>query len=445
MTKKNIIFLDYGPSTGLGHLNRCKYFEKYLKLKSTLYVSEKKINQRGVQNINLSIDKFLNTNKQKFNIGIIDSYQISYNQECKIKKICKKLITIDDLAKRRFCCDILINYNPAITYKKYLTKTKKNTKLLLGEDFNFIYNLNYKKKIIKNKINILIYFGTRDRTHFIKKKIIDKLFINKNKINNITILSKFKFKHKFFKIKFKYFENNSKTLQEINNSDVCILSSGIIIYEALNYNKIIFSKPISNNQEPHFKYLLKKKLIFSLNKLKKFKFVENKIFNFNISNNEPDQYIDKSKILKLVINPIKSKDNKNIYLMKYDKKYDHELYDMQTPFYRKFYINKESFSFKDHKIYLSKIKKRNIQLYIIKCINRFSGYIKFEIKERKVYVSIAVKKEYQNKKIGFKILQYLMKNNFFKIKPYAEIDKNNFASIKVFKNAGFKAKNIKIF
>ncbi len=146
MIKKNIIFLDYGPSTGLGHLNRCKYFEKYLKLKSTLYVSEKKINQRGVQNINLSIDKFLNTNKQKFNIGIIDSYQINYNQECKVKKICKKLITIDDLAKRRFCCDILINYNPAITYKKYLTKTKKNTKLLLGEDFNFIYNLNYKKK-----------------------------------------------------------------------------------------------------------------------------------------------------------------------------------------------------------------------------------------------------------------------------------------------------------
>ncbi len=131
--------------------------------------------------------------------------------------------------------------------------------------------------------------------------------------------------------------------------------------------------------------------------------------------------------------------------MKYNKKYDHELYDMQTPFYRKFYINKESFSFKDHKIYLSKIKKRNIQLYIIKCNNRFSGYIKFEIKEKKIYVSIAVKKEYQNKKIGFKILQYLMKNNFFKIKPYAEIDKNNFASIKVFKNAGFKAKNIKIF
>ena len=358
MIKKNIIFLDYGSSTGLGHLNRCKYFEKFLKLKSTLYVSEKKINQRGIQNINLSIDKFLNTNKKKFNIGIIDSYQINYNQECKIKKICKKLITIDDLANRRYCCDILINYNPAISYKNYLVKTKKNTNLLLGEDYNFIYNLNYKKRIIKNKVNILIYFGTRDRTNFIKKKIIDKLFINKNQINNITILSKFKFKHKFFKIKFKYFENNNKILKEINKSDVCILSSGIIIYEALNYNKIIFSKPLSDNQKPHFKYLLEKKLIFSLNKLEKFKFNENKIFNFNISNNEPNQYIDKSKILKLVISPIKNKDNKNIYLMRYDKKYDQELYDMQTPFYRKFYINKESFTFKEHKIYLSKIKKK---------------------------------------------------------------------------------------
>ena len=38
-----------------------------------------------------------------------------------------------------------------------------------------------------------------------------------------------------------------------------------------------------------------------------------------------------------------------------------------------------------------------------------------------------------------------MKNSFFKLKPFAKINKKNLASYKVFKRAGFKNKNIKTF
>ena len=91
------------------------------------------------------------------------------------------------------------------------------------------------------------------------------------------------------------------------------------------------------------------------------------------------------------------------------------------------------------------MNQNKISLYIIKRGEKFAGYIKFEIKIRKIYVSIAILKKYQKKQIAYKVLQYLMKNSFFKLKPFAEINNNNFASLKTFKKAGFKTKNIKTF
>ena len=125
MKKKNIVFLDFHSTSGLGHLSRCKYLLKYLNLKSAIFISEKKINEKGFKCINITFDKFLKENKENFNIAIIDSYKITYEQEKKIKKISNKLITIDDENKRRFCCDYLINYNPEAKNFKYQKKYKK--------------------------------------------------------------------------------------------------------------------------------------------------------------------------------------------------------------------------------------------------------------------------------------------------------------------------------
>ena len=281
MKKKNIVFLDFHSTSGLGHLSRCKYLLKYLNLKSAIFISEKKINEKGFKCINITFDKFLKENKENFNIAIIDSYKITYEQEKKIKKISNKLITIDDENKRRFCCDYLINYNPEAKNFKYQKKIQKDTKLLLGKNYNFI--LNFKKIKIKtnNKINILIYFGTKNRSIFLKKKILDKLKKNKKIIGKIKIFSKYQFNHKDFNIEFKYNKNKKIILSDIKNSDICIVSSGIIIYEALSYKKLIFAKPISNNQLSHYKYLLKNKLIHSTNNLKNFTFTRKKINKIN--------------------------------------------------------------------------------------------------------------------------------------------------------------------
>ena len=402
MKKKDIVFLDFHSNSGLGHLNRCKYLIKYLNLRSVIFISEKKIYGKGIKSINKTFNKFLDINKERFNIAIVDSYNITFEQEKRIKKISNKVITIDDLARRNFCCDVLINYNPEINHHKYNSKITQNTKLLLGINYNFILNFKKIKKKINNKINVLVYFGTKNRSDFLKTKILDKLIKNKKYINKVTILSQYKFNHKHFNINFKYTKNNNILLKEIKNSDVCILSSGIIIYEALSYKKIIFSQAISNNQLPHYRYLLKNKLIFSTRDLEKLSFNRKLTNLLNEFRNEPEIYYDKSKILQLIVNPIKDSSNKDIYLEHYNKKYNFDLYKMQTPTYRKFYINKNSFNYKSHKKYLGEMNKNRTTLYIIKRNESFSGYIKFEIKKNKIYVSIAVKKKFQKKKLHLK-------------------------------------------
>ena len=68
---------------------------------------------------------FLKINKQKYDYGIIDSYQITHNTEKKIKKICKTLVTIDDFKKRNFASDIILNYSPLSSKNFYHAKCGK--------------------------------------------------------------------------------------------------------------------------------------------------------------------------------------------------------------------------------------------------------------------------------------------------------------------------------
>ena len=116
-----------------------KYFQKC----NITFVTKKKLNIKGIININnFSLSIF---NKNKFyNVAIIDSYKTSSALEKKIQKISKITITIDDLINRKFYSDFVINYNPNVKEINYRGKLSSRTKLLLGPNYNFI--LSNKKK-----------------------------------------------------------------------------------------------------------------------------------------------------------------------------------------------------------------------------------------------------------------------------------------------------------
>jgi spore coat polysaccharide biosynthesis predicted glycosyltransferase SpsG/ribosomal protein S18 acetylase RimI-like enzyme len=437
--KLNIVFfIDYDIDTGLGHLNRCLHLIKFIKSAKITFISKKKIKVNGIKNINDSFNKIINF-KKNYDIAVIDSYKFSSKDEKQLKKKCKKIITIDDLNNRKYYSDILINYNPRNSIKNYKKNVLKKTSLLIGNNYNFILFKNFKKRTTKKKINILIYLGTKNKSKLIKK-ILDKINQNEEIVNNIVILSKYKFKYEKLKLNFIYSQDKIFINKIIKNSDICFLSTGVIVYEALSYGKIIFGKAISLNQLDNYKFLTRKKIIHKLNdfetlKLKKY----NKSLDKNFFKNS-----FKTSIFKLLFSPIIDNKKKEIHLEFFSNNYLKNIYELQTKYYRKNYLNPSTFSFKKHlKYYARETKDYSKNTFIIKQGNNFVGYIKTHDKLKTTDISIAIKKKYQKRGIATRLLKFLRHNEFFKKEPSATIKKDNIKSISAFKKAGIK--RLKLF
>ena len=153
------------------------------------------------------------------------------------------------------------------------------------------------------------------------------------------------------------------------------------------------------------------------------------------------------QILKIILFPLQNKYGEKIYLDFFESSYTQQIYLLQNKSYRRYYRDNETFSLKVHKKYLQKINKDpKVQILIIKNEEKFAGFIKIEVKNKKSFVSIAIKKKFQKKNIASKLLKYLIQSNFFIYPHYAEINKKNIPSILAFKKAGFLInKNIKLF
>lgn len=426
----------------MGHLNRCLHLVENLKNKNITFVTEKKFFHKNIKNINLKLNDF-KSSKKKYDVGIIDSYFMNKNTEKEIKKSCVKTIVIDDLKNRNYHCDLIINYDPYISSENYLRKIGKKTILLLGFKYNFIKKNELSKnlKIKKKKINVLIYFGTKNRSNLIKEKILKIIYKLRYKFNKIIILSKYEFKYKSLDLKFLNLSNFKNVEKFFQSCDIYFLSTGIIIYEALNYNKLIYGKYISNNQKNNYNFLKKNKMILPIEKFENF----NKNLNIKIKNKQKNfifRYTFNNKpILNLIVNPLFDKRGNEIHLEHFNYNEESslkELYNLQSSDYRKYYINSKIFSYKSHLNYLKKLNNSTDEdLFIIKNKKKFVGYIKNKLNKNKNEVSISIKKKFQNKGISSIVLKYLLKENFFLKKPVAKINKKNLASIKAFKNAGF--------
>ena len=436
--KINIIFfIDYSEKSGLGHLNRCKHLIDLFGKNKITTITQKKLILKGTKNYVGEFSNFID--KKKYDLAVIDSYSVNYKIEYKIKRIAKKLITVDDLCNRKYCCDYLINYNPYIKRKHYLDKIKKYTNLLLGQKYNFlISNKNTQNKTQKKK-NILIYFGTKNRSVFIKNRILNHLNKYKKNLEEIVILSNFKFKYKNLKLKFMFTNKKDKILKILNKTDICFLSTGVMVYEALNLNKLIFVKSISRNQSDNYKFLTKNKYAIPLKNLNNTSLDKNSLDNIRAKLKQINFKFNNSVIFKLIFEPIIDNQGKKYHLEHYSNEHINELYKLQTTEYRKYYLNPSTFSIHSHIKYHKKaMLNDNLNTFIIKNEKNFVGYITTNNIRKKTEVSISIKKDYQNKSVGTKLLKNLLKKKFFLNEPLVKINSNNIYSIKAFKRAGFR-------
>ena len=133
-----------------------------------------------------------------------------------------------------------------------------------------------------------------------------------------------------------------------------------------------------------------------------------------------------------------------VLLKKFLKKDIFFIYSLQTKKNRKYFLNNDLFSFQSH---LNWLKIENKLIYIIYYKKKFRvGYVKVEfIKDKKIDISIIIKKKYRKKNLASAVIQKIEKKFINKI-IRAVIHKNNKASLNLFKKYLYiKKKTIKNF
>jgi UDP-2,4-diacetamido-2,4,6-trideoxy-beta-L-altropyranose hydrolase len=195
----NIVFrVDSSIKIGSGHLMRCITLSRELKRKNhkimfvcrklegnlisliedqvfilpnkkNFYSNDIYLDWLGVTQIQ-DASEMISIIPKNTDILIIDSYSLDETWHQLLRPFTKKIIVIDDLADRKFDCDILINQNLGTKVEDYKDKILNNCELLLGCKYSLLrpefFELRVKaleKRLITKKIkNILINFGGSD-------------------------------------------------------------------------------------------------------------------------------------------------------------------------------------------------------------------------------------------------------------------------------------------
>ena len=243
MKAKVILFrADSSSSIGTGHIMRDlvlakKYADKGAKIIFATQNLKGNLNQiivnSGYKVVVLDTNKFKTLNsllqKKKPDLLIIDSYDIDYKFEKKIKSKNPdlKLMVLDDTYEKHYC-DILLNHNIYAKKKRYKNLLPKNSKVYCGANYTLLRQefldakkTNYKKgkkltvflslggadkdelnipilKALKNFKNIKVHLVTtlanknlKKLKKFVKKKKWIKLHINSNKVATLMAKSHF--------------------------------------------------------------------------------------------------------------------------------------------------------------------------------------------------------------------------------------------------------------
>jgi len=293
--KRNILFrADSSSKIGTGHIMRDLVLAKQYEEDNITFATQ---NFKGNISYKIKEAKYkieiLKSNKIKeldllikklqINMLVIDSYDIDYKFEKKLKKLNPKLkiLSLDDTYQKHHC-DILLNHNISANVKKYKNLIPKECELRCGAKYTLIrdeFKKEKKKKLKKNnkKKTIFLAMGGTDHSNInITILKVLKNFTN-IKVNVVTTSANQNLEALKDYIQgknwIKLHTNSNKIAKLMNCSDMAIISPSVISHEVLYIGLPFISIMTGDDQVDMYQFFKDKKLIsmkkFDRKKLKK--------------------------------------------------------------------------------------------------------------------------------------------------------------------------------
>ena len=274
-----LVRADSSSYIGTGHIMRDLVLAKQYKNENIIFAT-----QNLVGNINHKIEEenykiellksngFEELNKlvKKFEIDmiVIDSYDIDYNFEKKLKEdnSSLKIFVLDDTYEKHFC-DILLNHNIYADKKKYQNRVPKNCELRCGAKYTllrdeFLEAKKSKKRVKKKNKTIFFGLGGADHKNLNIKilKVVEK-FKKSLKVNLVTTTAN---KHleelkgyckdkKWINLQI----NSNEVAKLISKSDFAIVTPSVTANEIFYLDLPMITIKTAKNQKEMYKYLKK--------------------------------------------------------------------------------------------------------------------------------------------------------------------------------------------
>ena len=206
-----------------------------------------------------------------------------------MRKVCKYILVIDDLANRQHAADIILDVSYRRAQSDYQKLNQLNGKILTGsqyallrDEFSNYHELAKKRRDNIKKINnVLICFGGTDPKGLTLRAIEALLKCNKGYQFDIVITSNNKnidqithFSHNYEQISLYIDHNNIAEL--MYQADIAIGAAGGMTWERACLGLPTLTVQIADNQQYIINTLANDNIIHTIDHLK----IENDLFNF---------------------------------------------------------------------------------------------------------------------------------------------------------------------
>lgn len=259
---------DGSSEIGLGHLVRCISLSIYLSdpfnitfvCREIPQKIEDELSQEGIALVKIDEEREFFDLLESNSTVVLDGYSFDTVYQKKVKESGCKLACIDDLHDKEFYADLIINHSPGISKDQY--SAQPATKYALGLDYVLLRPpflkaaLNQNLREQNKRETLLVCFGGSDSENLTVRTLNVVLDFNQFKKIIIITGSAYKFNDELLKTikgREKVLHYHALDGEEMAaafiESDVAIVPSSGILFEALATGNIAISGTYTNNQK----------------------------------------------------------------------------------------------------------------------------------------------------------------------------------------------------